>query len=357
MATSSTVCAFVIPGDITLATGGYAYDRHVLARFAAHGIAARHVPLPGSYPSPSGADIAASEQAMAALPDDTVLLIDGLAYGAMPADMIRRIRQPIVALVHHPLGLEAGLTPQRAERLKQLETEALGLARRVVVTSAMTGRTLVSDFAVPADKLAVAEPGTVRVERAIGTPSEERERSGLQMLAVGSVVERKGYQYLIEALRPLSHLPWTLIIVGVKRDIQLRNRLEDMVAAYGVQDRICFVGEQSDVALSIRYKHADLFVMSSLFEGYGMVLAEAMAYGLPIVCTTGGAAAETVPDDAALKVEPGNAIALQKALGRAMADEALRRRLADASWASGQKLPTWDDTTKTIAAEIVRARA
>ncbi len=356
MASATTDCAFVIPGDITLATGGYAYDRHVLARFAAHGIAAAHVPLPGSYPTPSGADTAATERALLALPVDTVLLIDGLAYGAMPADMIRRIRQPIVALVHHPLCLEAGLTPQRAERLKQLETDALGLAKRVVVTSAMTGRTLISDFAVPADKIAVAEPGTVRVERAIGTPSEERARSGLQMLAVGSVVERKGYNFLIEALRQLSHLPWTMTIVGVKRDIQLRDRLEEMVAAYAFQDRIFFVGEQSDVALSIRYKHADLFVMSSLYEGYGMVLAEAMAYGLPIVCTTGGAAAETVPDDAALKVQPGNAIALQKALGRAIADEALRERLANASWAAGQKLPTWDDTTKIIAAEIARAR-
>lgn len=358
MASATTACAFVIPGDITLATGGYAYDRHVLARFAAHGIAAAHVALPGSYPTPSGADIAATERVLLALPADTVLLIDGLAYGAMPADLIRRIRQPIVALVHHPLCLEAGLTPQRAERLKQLETEALSLARRVVVTSAMTGRTLVSDFAVPADKIAVAEPGTVRVSR----PNRASGPFPTRLLAVGSVVPRKAYAVLAEALRGLSaDLDWHLDIVGAARDAQEVQHLKAALAATdgsgaALSQRVTLHGAVDDATLAGLYSRADLFVMSSLYEGYGMVLAEAMAYGLPIVCTTGGAAAETVPDTAALKVEPGNALALRTALGKAMTDGVVRERLANASWAAGQKLPTWDDTTKIIAAEIARAR-
>lgn len=357
MASTPTACAFVIPGDITLATGGYAYDRQVLARSAAHGIAATHVALPGSYPAPSAADIAASERALMGLPDDMVLLIDGLAYGAMPGEMIRRIRHPIVALVHHPLCLEAGLAPQRAERLKDLETEALALAKRIVVTSAMTGRTLVSDFAVPADKIAVAEPGTVRVSRAAGSGKP------LRLLAVGSVVPRKAYLILAEALKGLpGEFDWHLDIVGAARDA---NELQRLTMALSAKDasgvtlssRVTLHGGVDDATLARFFSRADLFVMSSLYEGYGMVLAEAMAYGLPIVCTTGGAAAETVPDPAALRVEPGNMLALRTALGKALTDGAVRERLAKASWAAGQKLPTWDDTTKIIAAEIMRAKA
>ncbi len=350
MASDPTACAFVIPGDINLATGGYAYDRQVLARLGTQGIAASHVALPGGYPTPTGGDIAASELALMALPDDTVLLIDGLAYGAMPGEMIKRIKQPIVALVHHPLCLEAGLTPQRAARLKDLETEALALAKRIVVTSSMTARTLVSDFGVEAGNIAVAEPGTVRVPRAIGSGAP------LRLLAVGSVVPRKAYTILAEALRGIDGA-WHLDIVGAARDEAETKRLTAALAAAGADGKplsthVTLHGGVDDESLAAFYARADLFVMPSLYEGYGMVLAEAMAYGLAIVCTTGGAAAETVPDTAALKVDPGNALALRTALARAMADAPLRKRLAGASWTAGQKLPSWDDTARIVAGEI-----
>jgi glycosyltransferase involved in cell wall biosynthesis len=83
------------------------------------------------------------------------------------------------------------------------------------------------------------------------------------------------------------------------------------------------------------------------------VLAEAMARGLPIVCTTGGAAAETVPDDAALKVEPGVAAPLSTALRRVLSDNDLRLRLGEASWQAGRQLPSWDDTAQRIA-DVIR---
>lgn len=366
MAARAAACAFAIPGDLGLPTGGYAYDRHVLARLAGHGVEVRHVPLPGSYPSPTADDLAATEATLAALPAATLLLIDGLAFGAMPRRLVARIRQPIVALCHHPLALEAGLAPARAAELHASEAAALALARHVIVTSRTTARTLAADFAVPAERITVAEPGTERAARAAGSrvevPGAAASGAGtpLALLAVGSVVPRKGYDVLVAALAGLAEattVAWHLDIAGADdRSPATTQALAEQIAAAGLGSRIRLLGAQSDAELARLYAEADLFLMPSLFEGYGMVLAEAMARGLPIVCTTGGAAAETVPPGAAIKVPPGDATALRQGVLQMLADPDLRQNVAAASWAAGQQLPTWDDTARTIAG-VLRAVA
>src|SRR5262245_38850997 len=199
---------FAIPGDLELPTGGYVYARRILERFPVAGVQLHHLALPGSFPAAGADDIAATVRRLDALSPDTIILFDGLAYGAMPAAAIAHLRQRIVALVHHPLGLEAGLAVARQRELLALETAALGLARRVLVTSRATARTLVADFAVPPGKIAIAEPGTQRAPRARGTGSPP------QLLAVGSIVPRKAYAVLVRALAPLAALPWQLSIVG-----------------------------------------------------------------------------------------------------------------------------------------------
>ena len=354
---SAVACAFVIPGDLTLPTGGYAYDRQVLAGLGTHGVAATHLPLPGRYPSPTAADLEASTAALARLPADTTLLIDGLAYGAFPVALLARIRQRVVALVHHPLGLEAGLTPTRAAQLIALETAALARADHIIVTSPLTKRLLVADFAVAARDITVAEPGTAAAGRAVGSRGGSGGNGALQLLAVGSIVPRKGYPVLIEALAglrasaPTRH--WQLRIVGSARNADEAAKLDRAITERDLGAHVQVLGALEGAALDAHYASSDLFVMPSLFEGYGMVLAEAMARGLPIVCTTGGAAAETVPDAAALKVPPGDAVALRQALARAISEPDLRQQLADGSWAAGQRLPRWDQTCRLVATAII----
>ncbi len=332
--------AFAIPGDLETRTGGYAYDREVLKRLPQLGVAARHLPLPGGYPAPSADDLAATAHSFAELPDDTVLIIDGLAFGAMPRDLIASIRQPIIALVHHPLGYETGLSPDRAKALIESERQALALARRVIVTSPLTKRLLAAEFDVPEGAITVAIPGTLPAPRAQGPGTP------LHLLSIGSVSPRKGFPFLIDALGAMKEHDWTLTIAGsLKRDPEAARHLRDTIAAHDLGKRVTLKGELGTAAISQLYTTADVFVLPSLFEGYGMVLTEAMVRGLPIVCTTGGAAAETVPDAAALKVAPGSASALGEALGRLMTDTALRRTMSDAAWKAGQKLPHWRDTT------------
>jgi glycosyltransferase involved in cell wall biosynthesis len=182
----------------------------------------------------------------------------------------------------------------------------------------------------------------------------------VRLLAVGSIVPRKGYRDLVAALGMLADVPWTLTIAGDDtRHVEEATALRELIASSPVAGRIDLRGALSNTALSDLYTSADAFVMSSLYEGYGMVLSEALAHGLPIVSTRAGAAAETVPDEAALKVEPGDIAALSQALRRVIVDTALRKRLAESSWAAGQRLPQWQDTARRIAdvvAKVARER-
>lgn len=341
---------FAIPGDINLPTGGYAYDRRVLALLPDMGVDASHLELPGSFPNSGDADLEETRCRLAATPSQSVLLIDGLAYGAMPSRLIAGIGRRIVALVHHPLCLEAGLSAARREELRCLEHAALKLAREVIVTSRTTAATLHGDFQVPQAKITVAEPGTDRAPRARGT------KKPLRLLAVGAIVPRKALPILVRALVHLRDVDWRLDVVGPSdRSSEAVAELRHAIAETGLANRITLHGSAGQPALDAHYDAADIFVMPSLYEGYGMVLAEAMARGLPIVCTTGGAAADTVPDAAGIKVPPGDVQAFAEALGQIARIPDLRRRMSDASWAAGQVLPQWEDTARLISGVLRRA--
>ena len=117
-----------------------------------------------------------------------------------------------------------------------------------------------------------------------------------------------------------------------------------MIADHGFESKCRMLGPVDAAGLDRLYDGADLFVMPSLYEGYGMVIGEAMARGLPIVCTTGGAAAETAPDAAAIKVPPGDVDAFRAALAtRAGQIRRCGARMAEASWRAGASLPRWED--------------
>nr|WP_256515496.1 glycosyltransferase family 4 protein [Alsobacter ponti] len=333
-------------------TGGYAYDRRLLELLPAHGLAVRHLRLPGSFPFASVADLSESYYRLRTTPPDAVLLIDGLAYGALTDLVLKDVDRTMVALVHHPLALETGLNDRQQRALRHSETAALARAARVIVTSPTTAAILASDYGVAPERIAVAEPGTDRAPIARGSVS------GGAMLAVGAVSPRKGYGVLVEALAALRDLDWSLVIVGsLERAPEEAARLADAVREHGLSERIRLAGELDEAALAAAWDEADLFVAPSLFEGYGMVLGEAMARGLPIVCTTGGAASATAPDDAALKVTPGDAPALAAALRRVLGDAALRRRMAEASRLAGERLPRWDDTARIVADALRLAKA
>ena len=108
--------------------------------------------------------------------------------------------------------------------------------------------------------------------------------------------------------------------------------------------------------LAALYDNADLFVLASRFEGYGMAYAEALSHGLPVIGTTAGAIPDTVPQAAGLLVTPGDAAALARALRRVIADAELRRRLSEAALAAARTLPTWQQSGSDLCRRAGQAR-
>lgn len=337
---------FVIPGDLSLPTGGYAYDRHVLAGARALGARLEHVAIPGGFPRPGKTERDTTTAMLAAL-SDAPLLIDGLAYGAFSQEMLEAIRQPVIALCHHPLGLETGLTDADKTFFIESEKRALAHARNVIVTSSATARTLATDFAVPLEKIAIAEPGVVRAARATGSIGSGDER--LHLLAVGSVIARKGYDLLIEALSRQENRNWRLTIAGetcFQPDTYARLRRQ--IAAEALERHVTFAGSVDEATLDTLYASADCFLMPSHYEGYGMALTEALARGLPVISSTGGALATTLPDGIGLRFAPGDIEGLSTHLETVLNDAKLRKILADNAWNNVACLPDWQDTTQII---------
>jgi glycosyltransferase involved in cell wall biosynthesis len=341
---------FAIPGDITAKTGGYIYDWHVLQSLPALGWRVRHLELPGDYPYPSEASLRETERLLKETPGDTLLVIDGLAFGAMPADLIERVSRRIVGLVHHPLSLEAGISAEQAAIFKRSEQEALAHTIHVLVTSPSTGELLTRDFSVPANRITIAEPGTEPAERA--RPSDGPPR----LLSVGSVTEHKGFGVLVRALVEIQDIAWDSVIVGnLDRDPAMVRFVRETAAEAGLEKRILLRGALEQSELDNEYHAATLFVLPSYFEGYGMAFAEAMAHGLPVVACAAGAVPKTVPADCGILVPPGDVAALAAALRKLLSDPRELQIRADAAWAHGRKLPSWQDTARRFAGGLERA--
>jgi glycosyltransferase involved in cell wall biosynthesis len=336
--------AFAIPGAIETRTGGYAYDRRLIAGLLARGVAVRHLVWPGDLPAPSSADRVAAAQSLAAQPDGGIVIIDGLAYGAMPALATSeggRLR--LIALVHHPLALETGAAPD----LFESERAALRHARAVIATSAATAETLRADYGVPAARLVVAAPGTDPA------PWAPRRGEPPHLLALGSVTPRKGHDVLVAALATLRHLPWRCTIAGsLDRAPDTARRLRAQIEAASLGDRVTLAGEVAEAAAL--YAGADLFVLASRHEGFGMAYAEALAHGLPVIGTTAGAIPSVVPEAAGALVPPEDVPALAAALRHLLTDAAAREAASAAARHAAAQLPRWDETVATVAALLSR---
>jgi len=341
---------FAFPGNLDTPTGGYHYDRRLIDELRKTGIRVHTLSLPDCFPFADQQAHEITRQTLGALPDDAVVVIDGLAFGVMDdlaAAEAGRLR--LIALCHHPLALESGLEGRQQQAFMASEKHALQHARGVVVTSRHTKHILVTEFGVPGDRIAVALPGTDRVSFAPcdGAP--------LRLLTVGSLIRRKAHDVLIDSLARLKNLPWSARFVGDNKfDPAWANTLEERVESLQLRDRICFTGPLNE--LQGEYQNADIFVLPSRFEGYGMVFAEALAAGLPVIAAHAGAVPDVVSSTAGILVPIDDTEALTEAIRVLLTDTDKRRKLQAGARSAAAKLPSWADSAQRVAQKIEEVR-
>jgi glycosyltransferase involved in cell wall biosynthesis len=355
---NSSSIDFVVPGDITTPTGGYIYDREIIAGLTERRWHVALHSLDSSFPSPTPAALRAARATFASIADGRVVIIDGLALPGLDrllADEAKRLA--LVALVHHPVALETGLDPIQAERYGALERSALGYVQRVITTSQWTARTLAAE-GVPIAQLRVVEPGVDRRKTRGSSDPKNATIPGappdlLNLLCVGTFTPRKGHAVLLEALNEIRDRHWHLTCAGsLLRDAPTVAAIQHLIERLSLRKRVSLLGDLDREALERQYARADVFVLPSYLEGYGMALAEAVAFGLPVVSTTAGAIPETVPAKAAILVAPGDSRALAKALGSLIDDPARRATLAANARAARASLPTWATAAAKFASAL-----
>lgn len=345
--------AFAVPGDLDTPTGGYAYDKRIIAELRAAGWQVDVIDIGAEFPYPSVDARAAAMRRLMAIPAGCPLVIDGLAFGVMADDApLLRARGPLVALVHHPLARETGLDPLSAIALRDSERAALACTHAVIVPGEGVAAIVTEDYGVPRARITVVEPG---VDRVMHREREPQAGAAVELLAVGAVTPRKGYDVLVAALAELTDLRWRLTIAGdFLRDAEFSKHLARDIERRQLGERIAMAGAVSAARLTDLFAAADLFVLASRFEGYGMVLSEAAVHGLPIVATDVGAARKIVASGAGVLAPPGDAVALREALRNVIASDETRRRMAEIARAHRDRLPRWRQSAEIFEGVLER---
>ncbi|MDR4305463.1 glycosyltransferase family 4 protein [Chelatococcus sambhunathii] len=329
--------ALASPDGSASRADGRRYDSRLLAELSARRHEATWLSLPPEFPLASGRAIDAALARLASVPRETMLVVDELAYGTLPAEGVAALGRPVAALVRYPASMDPALSAQDADRLEATERAALAAADVVVATSAATRALLLDRFGVPKERLRVAEPGADPVPRARGGGGDVPV-----ILTVGTVCPRKNQATLARALGRIADLGWRWRIVGsLDADPAYAEELRATLATEGLVDRTELVGEIDETALADAYDRADLFALTSRLEGYGMAYAEALARGLPVVAGAGEAAAGLISGAAGELVPPEDPATIAAALRGLLTDGDALARAARAARSAGIRLPRW----------------
>ncbi len=352
----SEALTWIVPGDPDQRTGGYLYDARIVGELGLLGWSVEVVGLAGRFPDADALAAESMHAALARLPDGARVIVDGLALGGVPEAVAGQAdRLDISALVHHPLADETGLDSAGRARFLDLERRALAACRRVIVTSPFTARRLLA-LGLDDRVAGVVEPG---VNRAPLAEAAAWRLNGLEpvdperLLCVAALTPRKGHDILVRALAGLVERDWHCVLAGsTRRNVVWAERLAVAIDGAGLSGRVECLGECDAEALDAEYRRASVCVLPSHYEGYGMVVSESLARGLPMITTTGGALADTAPDDCCLKVAPGDIDGMREALRRWLDDADLRQDLTRRAAARRELLRDWSEAGRAFSSAL-----
>jgi glycosyltransferase involved in cell wall biosynthesis len=352
-----TAVHFVIPDGIddrARPSGGNAYDRHLCRGLTSIGWSVHEHSVAGCWPRPDAESFTALDGVVKRIPDDAVVLLDGLVASTAPDVLLPQAhRLRLVVLAHMPLGHRPA--DDGADNARMRERAVLSVAAAIVTTSAWSRRRLLELYPLSADRVHVAEPGVDAADLATGTAA------GQALLCVAAVTFDKGHDVLLDALATITDLSWHCVCVGsLDRDPGFVEALRRRSLEDGLGDRVWFPGPRTGADLDRSYAAADLLVLASRAETYGIVVIEALARGLPVVAADVGGLKEALGHGAdrirpGLLVPPDDPAALGAALRAWLCDPELRGRLRRAARERRESLPGWSTTTSAIAAVLAGA--
>ncbi|WP_406120063.1 glycosyltransferase family 4 protein [Streptomyces sp. NBC_00989] len=349
---------FVMPGgvdDPSAPSGGNAYDRRVSLDLPGFGWQVHKHAVDGEWPRPGAAARAELARVLRELPDGAAVLLDGIVACGVPEIIVPEAdRLSLAVLVHLPLGDETGLEAAVAAELDEKERTVLRAVSAVIGTSEWAVRRLVSHHGLAPERVHVATPGADIAPLASGTDGVSR------LLCVATLTPRKGQHRLIEALAAAADLPWTCECVGgFGNDPEYVDHLRDLIKRYGLQDRLHLAGPRAGAELDATYASADLMVLMSYAETYGMAVTEALARGIPVLATDVGGLPEAVgraPDGGVpgILVPPEAPAALAAELRGWFGEADVRRRLKAAARGRRAALDGWATTARSLAGVLTR---
>ncbi len=350
---------FVVPADIddpARPSGGNVYDRKVIDRLTTCGWDIHEHAIAGSWPRPDEAAERELARTLTRIPDDSVVVIDGLIAATAATCMVpATARLRVVVLMHLPLGHQP--PGHEVPLAREREHAVLAAVSATIATSEWTRHLLSTTYAdLDPRRIHVAAPGVEPAAEAVGS------HDGGRLLCVAAITRHKGPDLLLDALSTLTDLPWHCTCVGVlDREPDFAAELRYRAEHDGLAERITFTGPIVGADLDRHYAAADLLVLPSRGETYGMVLTEALAHGVPVVASTVGGVPDTIGHvdggrRPGLLVPPDDAPALAAAIGRWLTDEELRAALRGTAALRRATLHSWSSTADRVA-DVISAVA
>lgn len=332
---------FIVPGNPDQRTGGYTYVRRIVSALLDMGQSVDLIGLEGRFPETDAVAARSMDNTLQALPEHSVAILDGLAMGGLPETLAKHAgRLHLIALVHHPLADETGLDEEARQGLFASEKAALGHVEGVITTSHFTVQELVR-YDVAADRIQTVEPGVDVFPEAPALAATEAHRP-VQLFSVGTLSPRKAQDQLVSALAAIKKLPWQCTLAGSPdRAPEYARDLQSQIEQLDLQDRIVLAGEMDDKELARSFDRADIFVLPSLFEGYGMVIDEALARGLPVISSDGGALAQTADRPGIKQYVAGQVADLESCLKSWIAERDSLLQARNHARASRLQLTSW----------------
>lgn len=329
--------AWVIYGALEQVSGGYIYDRLVVERLRELGDSVTVISL-----TPGSPEVPVLSRA-----DFDVVVGDELCF----RELLPIFQSPEcprrVLLVHHLTAWELAPGAER-DALLGLEKAVIDAADACIATSYVTADRLRDEGL--ARRAVVAEPGADRLPRS-QTGGQEPSGSLLRLLFVGNLLRRKRVLELVQAFTrlPIAHVE--LVLVGAELEPDYAAELRSAVAAAGVVSRVRFLGPLPAARVTDELAIADVLVLPSALEGYGMVLSEALWASVPVIAARVGAAEKLVGETGAgLLFEASDSAGLGATLTAFVSDSDLRLRLRRAAWYAAEVLPRWQNTALSLRA-------